>query len=181
VRVNDGVFVGGCGGRNDDDVSVDGMLDFEFLTRFVMPTVLGGIAGFFSPWAKHYFENRNVRRDDRRALIQKFKRDLLAPEFYFETAGSEWTSDPQITTGTGILPPEESYRRLLRHPTFAELKRHMSPTALEKLSKFDGCDDSERGSLPTQSITIVLGANESLIRDIIANEIYEVEKRWKLL
>ena len=146
------------------------MIDVEFVTKFVMPPILGGIAGFFSPWAKHYFENRIVRRNDRRAFIQKCKHDLLVPDAYFEGGKSESISDIKISSETGILTPEESYRRLFKHPTFALLKPHMSQEAIRKLDKYDG-----------SKITLVLGANENLVRKIIVREIHELEKKWKLL
>jgi hypothetical protein len=75
------------------------MIDTEFLSRFVIPPILGGIAGFFSPWLKHVLDNRNVRRDDRRAFIQKCKQDLRHAQFRMDVRPKDRYRDRHSHSG----------------------------------------------------------------------------------
>jgi len=112
------------------------MIDLEFVMKLVMPSVVGGIAGFFSPWAKYVFESRILRRSDRRALVDRWRNELLATELYFGE--------------NGPLIPQQAYRSIVTRPSYALLKPHLSSSALAELKKYSG-----------STITIQIGGTEN--------------------
>jgi hypothetical protein len=132
------------------------MIDIEFVTKFVMPPILGGIAGFFAPWVKYIFETRILRHSDRRALVNQWRNDLLATDLYFREISP--------------LIPQDTYRSIIARPSYALLKPHLSKSALAELKKYSG-----------GTITIQVGGTENPIREIIAREIARIEKAWKLI
>jgi hypothetical protein len=136
--------------------------------KSAMPSILGGIASFLSPW----FESWKERRNHRRELIALWKSELLDSSLYFDLTDEQ--KGPGLCVAdskTGIVNPETSHARLIRVPSYATLRPYLSKTASTELKRY-----ASRGK-----ITLVLGPTDNLVRQIVASEIHRLEKLWKLI
>jgi hypothetical protein len=144
--------------------------------QYVVSPFAGGIVGYL---LKAYVD----RRDNRRALIKTWKQELLDTSLYF----GNWDEDHHhhgdlhIESEGGLRTPEESFSKVVRRSAYASFKPHMSRPALAELEKYSGYFRAEGQTFPTRKITIIMGATESPVREIIGNEIYRIEKAWKLI
>jgi hypothetical protein len=87
----------------------------DILTRFILPPILGGGAGFLTVYANWGVEKRKQRLAQRRKHIASWRRDLL----------------PTLPPNTGWTGPHTA--DVMASPAFASLTPHLSPELLRKM------------------------------------------------
>lgn len=87
----------------------------DIAARYVVPPILGGIAGLFSPWANWGIEKRRQRLARRRELITGWRLELIP---MFSDRERDWLEVKQSVTAS---------------PFFASLRPHLSPKAIEMI------------------------------------------------
>jgi hypothetical protein len=85
----------------------------DVLTRFVIPPVLGGAGGIITVWINWNVEQRRMRVQRRRELVDQWRNELLP-----------------------IIAAEEPDRdALVRHPAYGSLRPHLSRDVISKIEK----------------------------------------------
>jgi hypothetical protein len=87
----------------------------DIAARYVVPPILGGIAGLFSPWANWGIEKRRQKLARRRELITGWRLELVP---MFSDRNKDWSAVKPL---------------IIASPYFASLKPHLSETALKKI------------------------------------------------
>jgi hypothetical protein len=84
----------------------------DVATRYVVPPILGGLAGLFSPWANWGIEKRRQKLARRRELITGWRMELIP---MFSDREKDWLE----------LRPE-----MTASPFYASLRSHLSGKAV---------------------------------------------------
>jgi len=87
----------------------------DIAARYIVPPILGGVAGFFSPWASWEIEKRRQKLARRRELITGWRMHLL----------------PML--GTGQIDWHAVKGNIFASPYYASLRPHISAELLKQL------------------------------------------------
>ncbi|TKV73294.1 hypothetical protein FDV58_37710 [Bradyrhizobium elkanii] len=87
----------------------------DIVARYVVPPILGGIAGLFSPWANWGIEKRRQQLARRRELVTGWRLELIP---MLSDRGKDWSDVKPLMTAS---------------PYFASLEPHLSPKAREMI------------------------------------------------
>jgi hypothetical protein len=85
----------------------------DIVTRYVVPPILGGAAGLFSPWAAWEIEKRRQKLDRRRQLVTGWRLELIP---MFQDRQRDWRDIREAITTS---------------PYYASLRPHLSAKAIE--------------------------------------------------
>jgi hypothetical protein len=91
----------------------------DIVTRYVLPPILGGVAGLFSPWANWWIEKSRQRLQRRRELVTGWRMKLI-PMLKENGEGESWT---------------DQRGKLMASPYYASLRPHLLPEFAERLQK----------------------------------------------
>jgi hypothetical protein len=87
----------------------------DVAARYVVPPILGGIAGFFSPWANWIIEKNRQKLTRRRALVTGWRLELIP---MFNDREKDWMElRPALTAS----------------PFYASLRPHLSHRAVSMI------------------------------------------------
>jgi hypothetical protein len=87
----------------------------DIAARYVVPPILGGLAGFFSPWASWEIEKRRQKLARRRELVTGWRMTLIP---MLNERKTDWLN----------LRP-----KLIASPFYASLRPHLSDEALKMI------------------------------------------------
>jgi hypothetical protein len=85
----------------------------DILSRYVVPPILGGAAGLFSPWAAWEIEKRRQKLDRHRQLVTGWRMELIP---MFQDRQRDWSDLKEAVTAS---------------PYYASLRPHLSAKAVE--------------------------------------------------
>ena len=136
---------------------------WDFVTRFILPPVLGGAGGFLTIFANWGIDKRKHRLQRRRELITGWRLELIPM-----VASSQ--DSPEIWAG-----PKQA--KVLSSPFYASLRPHLSQGAVKKIED------------PTMGLVLNRGGvppSESYLAyrfplKIFIDEIARIEREWNLV
>lgn len=134
-------------------------------------SALKSLGRFFQSLLEHILFFRKQKYVTRRALVDEWKRDLLAPEIYCGDRTAADRRDQFVICVTGFVGPEISYLRLVKRPSYPYFAEHLSPSAQQELKRWNG----------SHHMTIIRGVAEPPVRKIVASEIRRIERDWRLI
>src|SRR5512132_3125347 len=108
----------------------------DIVARYVVPPILGGAAGFFSPWPHWWIEQRRQKLTRRRELVTGWRMNLIP---MFSDRKQSW---------------DEIRSRLVSSPFYASLRPELSAKAVKMI------EESDRAAYVGEDVFLRLFTNE---------------------
>jgi hypothetical protein len=140
-------------------------MDWEVLTKYVLPPILGGIAGLSAAFFNWGIEKRRQRLQSQRELVTDWRMNLIPMIAQPENKPMVWAGERQ--------------RKVISSPYYASLRPHLSHEAIAKIE--DGRINIfvDRGHHTPD--TPKNDWNYHFPLKIFVEEIARVEREWKLV
>lgn len=136
-------------------------MDWDIITRFVLPPLLGGICGFAASWLNWGIEKRRQRLQRKRELVTGWRMQLIPMLGQLSDTSQVWAGERQ--------------RRVMTSPYYASLRPHLSEAARAEIEDATLTVFVERGGKRSNDW------NHHFPLKIFVEEIARIEREWKLV